>query len=284
MTLSWLGWLRHCLHGDQAVLTPAVLLCCFLPPACVAVHAVRACTRLRSMAAAASAADCSSDPWAAAGSSGHGNQHLAGCPAMQPASMHMNMAMGPMGMPMPMMATNMPHGSAHAQGAGAAAAAQWGGAASGTGFMQMGMNMNACMPQLPGQLPRGMVWGMPVHNVAVAPGIVPSCSSPPPADTVSPVPQSGAAPTLATPVAPAVRQSCQMHMPAVPMWPGGMWGGMMVPMYPFPMMAQQVQQPGMIAPGQAMWGPGGQAWPAPAAAAPSPAASLGGAGAPGMHS
>lgn len=31
MTLSWLGWLRHCLHGDQAVLTPAVLLCCFLP-------------------------------------------------------------------------------------------------------------------------------------------------------------------------------------------------------------------------------------------------------------
>jgi hypothetical protein len=104
--------------------------------------------------------------------------------------------------------------------------------------MPMGCPMNMTMPPVQGQLPRGMVWGMPVRNVAVAPGIVPSQSAAPPAagassrGSSSADKQLGPGPTLATPVAPAVQQqqqqqACAMGPMPVPMWPGmGMWGAM----------------------------------------------------------
>lgn len=202
------------------------------------------------------------EQWAAAGSSG---QHMPamGCPVMQPGmhmaqQMGMNMTAG-MGMPM-----NMASGMWGSQGS---SAGQWGGA------MNMGMcapgNMNMFMPPMPGQLPRGMVWGMPVRNVAVAPGIVPAQMSFTAAAGANAGQQLAPGPTLATPVAPAVQQKQQQPyggMQMAPMWPG-MWAGVWPTMCyqgmpPFPSMVPgQSAQTGSCAPGASVanTAPGGSA-------------------------
>lgn len=107
---------------------------------------LRACTSMRRMAAAASAA--AGGDQCQAGSSGPNGQPAVGRPLLQ--SGVAPMAVGPC----------MP---------GSAGMWQWGSASCWAGSQWGGMGMG--MPPAPG--PLGCVWGMPMHNVAVAPGIVP---------------------------------------------------------------------------------------------------------------
>jgi hypothetical protein len=151
-------------------------------------------------------------------------------------------------------------------------ASQWGGVMPMN--MGMAMPMNMSMPPMQGQLPRGMVWGMPMRNVAVAPGIVSGqgAAAPVAGASSSANKQLGPGPTLATPVAPAVQQqqqqACVMGPLLTPMWPGmGMWGAMW---------------PGVCYPGMPQLGgmtPAQQGTTAGAAAVPAAAAAAGG----GMH-
>jgi len=101
---------------------------------------------MRRMAAAASAA--AGGDQCQAGSSGPNGQPAVGRPLLQ--SGVAPMAVGPC----------MP---------GSAGMWQWGSASCWAGSQWGGMGMG--MPPAPG--PLGCVWGMPMHNVAVAPGIVP---------------------------------------------------------------------------------------------------------------
>lgn len=213
------------------------LLCSFLLLVLL-LRAVRACTRLRSMAAAANSQAAGQAPMDCCTEQAHGLS-----PGMAP------------------MAAGMP------------GASQWGGAA---GYLGGGMGA----APLPGPLGSGMVWGMPVYNVAVAPGIVPpqqqpatgsstvgtavaghnagsrSCSSAA-VDGAVCLQQSsqGARPhrhAAAVPAAVAAGQQqgcCPATMPQKPqMWPA-MWGGMCFPMC-YPMWSQnpvwQQQNPSMM--------------------------------------